>query len=513
MRSKRAWFGLAALLAVTSLAAAGNDVQLLDAVKSGNAQAVRALLQKKANVNASDPDGTTALHWAALGNDVETVDLLIGAGANAKAANIFGITALTVACTNANADIVERLLKAGADPNAAVGEGETPLMTAARTGNPEAVQLLVAHGAQVNARTKAGQTALMWAAAEGHTAVVTRLLRAGADLRARSGVDTPPARVPASPASPATSNTPPSRPVVDVTASPPIRLPRTAGFTPLLFAVREDRIAMVSTLLDAGADLNDTLPDGTSALVLAATNGHFELARLLLDRGTDPNADKQGWTALHALTWVRRPNFGFNPPGPVTTGNLDSLGLVRALVAHGANVNARMTKEPTNGYRNALNRIGATPLLMAARLADAPLMRLLLELGADPKLLNEDNTTLLMVASGVGIHSPGEDPGTEEEALECVKIALELGGDVNALDLNDETALHGAAYRGANSIVQLLVDHGAHTFDTKNAYGWTPLKIAEGVFRTATFKEAPQTAALLRTLMAKQSAASTQPPR
>jgi ankyrin repeat protein len=281
----------------------------------------------------------------------------------------------------------------------------------------------------------------------------------------------------------------------------------------LLFAVREDRIETVSTLLDAGADLNDTLPDGTSALVLAATNGHFELARLLLDRGTDPNADKQGWTALHALTWVRRPNFGFNPPGPVTTGNLDSLGLVRALVSHGANVNARMTKEPTNGYRNALNRIGATPLLMAARLADAPLMRLLLELGADPKLLNEDNTTLLMVASGVGIHSPGEDPGTEEEALECVKIALELGGDVNALDLNDETALHGAAYRGANSIVQLLVDHGAHTFDTKNAYGWTPLKIAEGVFRTATFKEAPQTAALLRTLMAKQSAASTQPPR
>ena len=516
MRSKRAGHWLVPLLAVASLGAAGNDVQLLDAVKSRNGQAVRALLQKKADVNASDPDGTTALHWAALGNDVETVDLLIGAGADAKATNILRITVLTVACTNANADIVERLLKAGADPNAAVGEGETPLMTAARTGNPRAVQLLLAHSAQINARTKGGQTALMWAAAEGHTAVVAGLLRAGAALRARSGADTPPARMPASPASPpgaAASNTPPSRPVVDVTASPPIRLPRTAGFTPFLFAVREDRIETVSVLLDAGADLNDTLPDGTSALVLAATNGHFELARLLLDRGTDPNADKQGWTALHALTWVRRPNFGFNPPGPVTTGNLDSLGLVRALVAHGANVNARMTKEPTNGYRNALNRIGATPLLMAARLADAPLMRLLLELGADPKLLNEDNTTLLMVASGVGIHSPGEDPGTEEEALECVKIALELGGDVNALDLNDETALHGAAYRGANSIVQLLVDHGAHTFDTKNAYGWTPLKIAEGVFRTATFKEAPQTAALLRTLMAKQSAASTPPPR
>lgn len=508
MRSKPAGYWLVSLLAVTSLAAAGNDVQLLEAVKSGNSQAVRALLQKKADVNASDPDGTTALHWAAVANDAETVALLIGAGANPKTANAFGITALTVASTNANPDIVERLLKAGADPNALVGEGETPLMTAARTGNPKAVQLLVAHGAQVNAKTKGGQTALMWAAAEGHTAAVTTLLSAGADLSARSGATTTPARAPVSPAAPApSSSTPAARPVIDVTASPPIRLPRTGGFTALLFGVREGQRETVSTLLAAGADPNDTLPDGTSALVLAATNGHFELARLLLDRGADPNADKQGWTALHALTWVRRPNFGFNPPGPVTTGNLDSLGLVRALVAHGANVNARMTKEPTNGYRNALNRIGATPLLMAGRLADAPLMRLLVELGADPKILNEDNTTLLMVSSGVGIHSPGEDPGTEEEALECVKIALELGGNVNALDLNDETALHGAAYRGANSIVQLLVDRGANTFTTKNAYGWTPLKIAEGVFRTATFKEAPQTAALLRTLMAKQSAA------
>jgi ankyrin repeat protein len=196
------------------------------------------------------------------------------------------------------------------------------------------------------------------------------------------------------------------------------------------------------------------------------------------------------------------PNFGFNPPGPVTTGTMGSLAFARALVARGADVNALMTKEPRNGYRNALNRVGATPLLMAARLADAPYMRVLVELGADSTLSNEDGTTVLMVASGVGIHSPGEDPGSEAEALACVEVALEFGGDPNAVDETGETALHGAAYRGANSIVNLLVEHGADTFDVENAAGWTPLEIAQGVFRTATFKEAPQTAALLSELMA-----------
>ena len=161
-----------------------------------------------------------------------------------------------------------------------------------------------------------------------------------------------------------------------------------------------------------------------------------------------------------------------------------------------------MTAEPRNGYRNALNRVGATPLLMAARLADAPYMRVLVELGADPTITNEDGTSVLMVASGVGIHSPGEDPGSEAEALACVEVALELGGDPNAIDQTGETALHGAAYRGATSIVHLLVEHGANTFDVENEAGWTPLRIAQGIFRTATFKEAPHTAALLSELMA-----------
>lgn len=221
----------------------------------------------------------------------------------------------------------------------------------------------------------------------------------------------------------------------------------------------------------------------------------------LVDRGADPNAKKNGWTALHTLTWSRRPPFGFNPPGPVTTGGVDSLTFVREMVKRGADANARITAEPRNRYRNALNRIGATPLLLAAKAADAPLMRVLLEVGADPKAATDDKSNLLMLASGLGIASPGEDGGTEQEALECTRIAIELGFDVNAVNNDNESALHGAAYRGAPSIVQLLVDRGANTFLLKNQTGWTPLRIAAGVFRVGTYKESLPTAALLRQVM------------
>ena len=339
------------------------------------------------------------------------------------------------------------------------------------------MRTLVAHGADVDAAQRAGQTALMWAAAEGHVETLQALIDAGADVHARTVVPEVPLRT-------------------------GLEGPAPHGFTALLFAVRAGHIEAARRLVAAGADPDDRLPDGMNTVVLAATNAHWELGVLLVDLGADPDGAGQGWTALHAMTWVRMPNFGFNPPGPVTTGTMDSLTFARALVERGAHVDARMTAEPRNGYRNALNRIGATPLLMAARLADAPLMRVLVELGADPILTNEDGTTLLMVASGVGIHSPGEDPGTEAEALACVELALELGGDPNAVDERGETPLHGAAYRGANSIVDLLVAHGAYTFDQENVEGWTPLRIARGVFRTATFKEAPHTAALLADLMA-----------
>ena len=463
---------------LVSTDAAGRDNPLVEAVKRADADAVRTLLDGGADASAPEADGTTALHWAARLDSVELADLLIAGGADVSAANAFGVQPLWLAAVNGSAPMLDRLLDAGADPDISTAAGETVLMMAARTGRIDALAALLARGADVDAAQRDGQTALMWAAAEGHTTAVRTLVEAGADLHARSIVPETPLRT-------------------------GLEGPAPHGFTALLFAVRAGHIDTARTLLAAGADPNDQLPDGTGPVVLAATNAHWELGVFMVDQGADPNGAEQGWTALHAMTWVRRPNFGFNPPGPVTTGNLDSLSFVRELVARGADVNARMTMEPGNGYRNALNRIGATPLMMAARLADAPLMRVLLELGADPAITNEDGSTLLMVAAGFGIHSPGEDPGTEAEALECVQIALELGGDVNVIDANNETALHGAAYRGANSIVQLLVDHGADTFDVVNADGWTPLRIAQGIFRTATYKEAPHTAALLTDLMAR----------
>ena len=471
--------GLVLALAIGSpnaVAAPALDTSLIDAVRQGDAAAVRTVLEDGAAVDTRQPDGATALHWASRLDRLDLARLLLAAGADPTAANAFDVTPLSLAAVNGSAEMISTLLAAGADPNATMAGSETVLLTAARTGRTNAVRTLIAHGADVNTAQAAGQTALMWAAAEGHVYTLQALIDAGAVVGARTAVPENPLRT-------------------------GLEGPAPHGFTALLFAVRAGHIDAARLLIEAGADPNDTLPDGMNTVALAATNAHWELGVFLVDRGADPDGVEQGWAALHAMTWVRMPNFGFNPPGPVTTGTMDSLTFAREIVARGADVNLRMTAEPRNGYRNALNRVGATPLLMAARLADAPLMRVLLELGADPTIPNEDGTTLLMVASGVGIHSPGEDPGTEAEARACVELALALGGDPNAVDDVGETALHGAAYRGANSIVDLLVAHGAATFDVENASGWTPLRIAEGVFRTATYKEAPHTAALLAELM------------
>ena len=466
------------LLATASGASGvGLDMPLIEAVRQGDATAVGALLDEEADVNAREAGGAAALHWAVRLDRLDLAELLIAAGADVMAANAFDVTPLSLAAVNGSAEMIATLLAAGADPNVTKAGSEAVLLTAARSGRAGAVRMLVAHGADVNVAQVAGQTPLMWAAAEGHVETMRALIDAGAAVWARTVIPETPLRT-------------------------GLEGPAPHGFTALLFAVRAGHADAVRVLLDAGADVNDTLPDGMNAVVLAATNAHWELGVRLVDWGADPNGAEQGWAALHAMTWVRMPNFGFNPPGPVTTGSMDSLTFARALVERGADVNARMTAEPRNGYRNALNRVGATPLMMAARLADAPLMRVLVELGADPTIPNEDGTTLLMVASGVGIHSPGEDPGTEEEALACVELALELGGDPNTMDDIGETALHGAAYRGANSIVELLIANGANTFDVENASGWTPLRIAQGVFRTATYKEAPHTAELLAELMA-----------
>jgi ankyrin repeat protein len=452
---------------------------VIDAAKRKDAAAVRALLERKADVNASAPDGTTALHWAAHWDDIETAGLLIRSGATVKAANRYGVTPLTLACTNGDAAMIELLLKAGADPNTATPEGETVLMTASKTGKLDAIRVLLANGAEVNKKEAwRGQTALMWAAAEGNLAAVERLIEQGADKNTRSNT----------------------------------------GFTPFLFAVREGRIDVARLLLKSGANVDEVLPprvrrktgageisspEGNySALDLAISNGHFELAAMLLDAGANPNAVGPGWTPLHTITWVRKPGTGTNDPAPEGSGNIDSLEIVKRLAAHGANLNARMTKR-TNFGSSALNMTGATPFLMAARTGDAELMRLLAKLGADPSLTTNEKTTPLMAAAGVGTRSPGEDAGTETEALEAVKVALELGNDVNAVDAKGETAMHGTAYKQFPAVARFLIDHGAkiEIWNQKNKYGWTPLRIAVGVHRTGNFRTSEPTAAVLRSAM------------
>jgi ankyrin repeat protein len=437
-------------------------------------------------VNARQADGTSALHWAAHRDNLEMVDLLLRAGAQVSAANRYGVMPLSLACTNGSAAVIERLLDAGADPNAALPGGETPLMTAARTGSVEAVRRLIARGADVNARESArGQTALMWAAAHGNAAVVPLLLEAGADLSARS-------HGPVSKAEPGAKG---------LQFRDYSRQGRLDDFTALLFAARAGHIDAVRALLAGGADPNEAAPDGSTVLVVAAVNAHWELAALLLDHGADPNASLQGWTPLHQVVRTRTLNIG-QFPHPVPTGRLTSLDLARKLVEFGADVNARMTKELRDGYRGGrFNRLGATPMLLAAKGADFEMMRLLAAAGADPNLTNRTRTTVLMAAAGVGMFYVEEDSGTNEDALEAVKVALELGGDVTAVDDNGNTALHGGAWRGSNPIVQLLIDRGAK-LDAKNKGGFTPLQVANGEETTnAGLQRRPETVALLRQLM------------
>jgi ankyrin repeat protein len=478
-------YAVLVVLFCASTVLVGAQVALVDAVKAGDAARVRALIEKRGDVNAAQPDGTTALHWAVDREQPEIVQMLIRAGANVKAANRYGVTPLWLASVNGNANTLAMLLEAGADAGSANSDGETALMVAARTGKIDAVNLLLARGADPNTKEGwRGQTALMWAAAEGHAGVIGALIARGGDLKARSN----------------------------------------AGFTALLFASREGRIAAVNALLDAGADLNESLPArrrgpqapgqaaseiaspaevGLNAFLLAVANAHYELAALLLDRGADPNAAPQGYTALHQVSWVRKAGIaGSNNPAPQGSGSMDSLTFVRALAAKGAQLNARVTKRPSMGV-TTLNSIGATPFLLAARTADAPLMKLLADLGADPLLTNEDGSTPLMVAAGVGTNAPGEDPGTEPEVLDAVKVALDLGNDLNAVDKNGETAMHGAAYKHVPSVVRYLADKGARidVWNRPNSKGWTPLKITEGVQRGMNIVSSPPTAAVIRRVM------------
>jgi ankyrin repeat protein/mannose-6-phosphate isomerase-like protein (cupin superfamily) len=515
--------------AVTASAQSSTD--LIDAAKRQDVAAVRALLAKKVNVNGQAADGSTALHWAAQRDNPELVDLLVRAGANAKASSRYNVPPLYLAALNGNAQVMERLLAAGADANATVYEGQTMLMTAALSGRPDAVRLLLQRGAKVDAvEPYRGQTALMWAASEGNTDAAAVLLEAGASVTAKS----------------------------------------TGGFTPLLFAVRNARLDTAQLLLKQGANVNDVAPDGSSALGMAVVNAYYDVASMLLDHGANPNLPDPRGSALHTIAWLRKPGadgaagVGQTPQGtPQPTGEMTPLQLARKLLEKGANPNLRIEwKEATFGKeggtarnppnvrlgRHLLSYVGATPFYVAAKNGDAPLMRLLADHGANPTTPTKAGITPLMVAAGLD-YWEGETPGpftgvTEPERLDAVKLAIELGNDVNAhanfgtyrmdgeidytllyyphniddlLELgvgdprwNGSTPLIGAVMSGQPSIVQYLLEHGARP-DEPTVLGWTPLRVAQGVFCCNAKKEFPAAEALLKKALAAPAAQAAAP--
>jgi ankyrin repeat protein len=515
---------------------------LIDAAKASDAAAVRRLVAGGADVNAADVDGTTPLHWAVRRDARDVVDLLIRAGARPDSANRYGVTPLALAATNGSGAMITRLLDAGADAKAVSADGETVLMTAARSGTVDGVKSLLARGAEVGARERRrGTTALMWAAEEKHARVASLLIEAGARVGERSRGD----------------------------------------YSALLIAVRSGSLETVQALVDAGADINDSAPAGdpneritigfaskrvpafgpddtgavrTSALVLAMLNGHFTLATWLVNHGADPNAADPRGSALHVLAWLRKPGLPLDSGAVVVPfGNPDTDELARALLEKGADPNARISwKEITFDHvggqvrlpptirmgRSWLSYIGATPFRLAAKSSDVPLMRLLLQHGADPRISAIQNVTPLMAAAGLGFwdaESPAPQNGTPEaDTLEAVKICVDLGADVNETTtygalrphsdpaelrsrylFPDElpadgaaygdmrwggaTPLHGAALRGVNTVVKYLVDQGAR-LDARTTLGWTPLMVANHVFASNVERSWPDTAAFIRQL-------------
>jgi ankyrin repeat protein len=519
-------FLIAGVILFTGAARAANDPGLMDAVKKADATAVRALLAKKTDVNAAAADTSTPLHWAVKANSLEIVNLLIDAGANVNAATRYKITPLSLAAANGNAAIIERLLKAGVDPNGTAEEGQTALMTAALNGRVDAIKMLLTHGANANAiEPFKGQTALMWAAGEGNADAAAMLIEFGGDVKAKS----------------------------------------KAGFTPLLFAVMNNQIAAVKVLAQHGANVEDRSLDGSTTLNMAIINAYYDMASALLDLGANPNVQDLNGTPLHSLVWMRKPGTSWEAAAtatdPITVPRpsgqrVTDLQLAKKLLEKGADPNARIawkempmtkglgtTKNPPNINlgRHYMSFVGSTPFYNAARNGDPALMRLLVEHGADPKAATPAGITPLMAAACLDYYE-GETPGPltgvpEAERLEAVKLAVELGNDLNAkthlgdyplvgtsesmlahypdnfddlanLGTGDArwdgfTALHGAVLCNQPSILQYLVDKGADP-TIKSRLGWTPLTLTQGIFMANSKKEFPVAAEILKKAMAQK---------
>ncbi len=520
---------LALLAGMTSLAAAAaapaEAASLLEAARAGDSAAALEYLAAGADVTATANDGATALHYAAGSDNLALAERLLEAGASAVARTRNGVTPFALAAINGNADMLAAMLRHGTDPNALSAEGETALMLAARNGRPAAVRILLNAGADPNlVEPFRHQTALMWAAGEGNAEAARMLTQRGAELETRS----------------------------------------QAGFTALVFAARNGETAALEALIDAGADVNAVVADETSALNMAIVNGHFDAASKLLAAGADPNLPDARGSPLHTIAWLRRPGatgnaaVGAEPDAPIRpTGSVTSLELAGALLAAGANPDVRIdwaegrfgklggTARNPPGLvlgRHLLTFNGATAFYIAAKNGDVEYMRLLAEGGADPSLTNRFGITPLMVAAGLDTWE-GETPGPhtgvpEAERLEAVKLAIELGNDVNAradfgdyvmegtaeytllyypynvedfaeLGMgdprwDDSTALHGSIISGQPSITRYLIEAGADP-NARNALGWTPLMMSRGVFLANASREFPGAEAVLLEALAQEA--------
>ena len=417
-----------------------------------------------ADLNAPSPDGTTPLHLAVRADDLAKVNKLLAAGADVKAANRYGITPLYLACENANPVMIERLLKAGADPNAVSTEGETALMTVARTGVVEAAKVLLRpwrEGRQPREEWH-GQAALMWAVNESHPDMVKELIAHGADVNALSDIN---------------------KWERQNTAEPREKWLPLGGLTPLLFAARQGCVECEEILLNAGAVIDDADATGISPVLMAIINGHYDAAALLLNKGANPDlADETGRTALYSAVDFNTMPASNRPSPKVIDNQISSLELIKLLLDKGASVNVQLKKQQP--YRTKLDRgddtmltTGTTPLIRAAKAGDVPAMRLLLAKGANPTLATRAGITPVMAAAGLG--SKEEDSTgrfkTEAEAIEAIQLCLDAGADINtAANGQGQTALHAAALKGWDKVVQYLADHGAN-LNVKDKQGKTPL--------------------------------------